>query len=46
MPTKQELQNRVADLEEKLEEAKTLIDDALGFEENPADEEEDEDEDD
>ena len=35
MPTKRELEDRVATLEEKLEEAKSLIDDALGFEEDP-----------
>ena len=42
MPTKRELEDRVADLEEKLEEAKCLIDDALGFEENPGEEEDEE----
>ncbi len=41
MPTKAQLEEKVAELEEALEEARTIIDDALGIE---TDDSEDDDE--
>lgn len=42
MPTKAQLEEKVAELEEALEEARTIIDDALGIEtdDSEADDEE------
>lgn len=42
MPTKAELEEHVAVLEEALEEARTLIDEALGIEEDEQEDDEDE----
>lgn len=44
MPTKGELEARVATLEETLEEVRTLVDEVLGIEdESPEDDDEDDD---